>query len=209
LPSDLIAGFKTCTDWDRLRSRLIVGDPGAGWDEAYREFFLQRLELRYLNPIRLLQEHGTFRGEGFSIVAIQCSLIEFLESTLMGMSYRHRGHGEHLGPHEYSSSSRLFVSFLMNREPFCRSFDQPLAESFYSGVRCGLLHEATTKGSWRIWATDPGGRIIEPIQKLVYRDQFQAALVQLIDEYGKALSSDQALQEAFIRKFDSICVGAG
>jgi hypothetical protein len=208
LPPNFIAGFWTCDDWRRLKLRLTVSGPGSAWDEAFREFLLQRLELRYLNPIRLLQDHGTFQGEGFSIMAIQCSLIEFLESTMTGVNYRHLASGGRLGPYEYSSSSRLFVNFLTLREPFSQCFDEPLARSFYSGVRCGLLHEATTKDGWRIWANDEMGRIIEPERKIVYRDHFQAALLQLIDNYGKAISSDQALQQAFIRRFDGVCTAS-
>lgn len=34
-----------------------------------------------------MQEKGTFTGEGFSITTIQCSLVEFLESTVQGSSY--------------------------------------------------------------------------------------------------------------------------
>jgi hypothetical protein len=65
----------------------------------------------------VLQEHGTFQGEGFAILAIQCALVEFLESTLQGIKYRHLRRGETLGPYEYSSSRDVFVSLLVTK-PF-------------------------------------------------------------------------------------------
>ncbi|MGA9508265.1 MAG: hypothetical protein WBV55_06410 [Candidatus Sulfotelmatobacter sp.] len=58
-----------------------------------------------------------------------------------------------------------------------------------------------------IWAKH-GGRIIEVTgaQKAVYRDDFQKALLDFIAWYKTALISDPVIQEAFIRKFDSLCV---
>ena len=82
-----IAGRNKRADWLALRERLIRGDEDA-WVAAFADFFKTRLELRYLHPIKLLQQHGTLQGEGFSIAAIQCSLIEFLESTAKGLRKR-------------------------------------------------------------------------------------------------------------------------
>lgn len=161
--------------------------------------------MRYFNPIKLLQDHGTFQGEGFSILAIQCTLVEFLESTVQGIKYRHLRRGETHASHEYSSSRDVFVNFLVKRAPFSKEFDEPLALDFYAGVRCGLLHEARTKGGWRVWARGPNGAVIDRDRRLVYRDNFQDALEAFIASYATALVSDTALQEAFVRKFDDLC----
>lgn len=93
-----IAGSKTTDDWRRFSSSLVPGGDRAVWQIAFDEYFHARLSLRYLDPIRILQENGTFQGEGFSIVAIQCTLIEFLESTIRGLSYRYLRKGETLRP---------------------------------------------------------------------------------------------------------------
>ncbi len=203
--SGLIAGWKTVDDWNALRATLVVGGSPQRWRQAFVDFFQTRLQLRYFNPIKVLQEHGTFQGEGFSILAIQCTLIEFLESTVQGIRYRHLRHGETLGLHEYSSSRDVFVSFLVKRVPFSKDFDGPLALDFYAGVRCGLLHEARTKGGWRVWAQGPTGAVIDRRQRIVYRDNFQGALEAFIASYADALVSDTVLQEAFARKFDDLC----
>lgn len=202
---EFIAGWKTRTDWDSAKAALVVGGDSAAWRTAFQDFFYTRLELRYLTPIKILQDHGTFQGEGFSIVAIQCSLIEFLESTLQGLTYRYERDPAKLGPHEYSSSSRMFVGFLTTRQPFTAEFSQALAEDFYAGVRCGLLHEARTKGRWRIHARHPAGRIVEPAQKLLFRDGFQDALLRFVEDFGNQLEHDAGFQQAFIRKFDDLC----
>ena len=68
-----------------------------------------------------------------------------------------------------------------------------------------FLHEARTKGGWRIWAKSPAATVVSAAPKIVYRDDFHAALLEFIEWYKGALPSDKALQEAFIRKFDSLC----
>jgi hypothetical protein len=204
-PGDVyIAGSKTAADWKSFSAQLSTGH--ASWKAAFEDYFHQRLSLRYLEPIKVLQEHGTFRGEGFSIVAIQCSLIEFLESTVQGLSYRYPPRGAPApGPHEYSSSSEIFVAFLTQRQPFAKYFNEGVARDFYEGVRCGLLHEARTKGGWAIHAKSSGESAIDATRKIVYRDNFQAALLSFVDWYKGALLTDEALQKAFIRKFNSLC----
>src|SRR5947209_8457692 len=128
-----IAGSKTADDWRAFKATLATAvDPGGWWRETFDTYFQQRLALRYLDPIRLLQDHGTYQGEGFSIVAIECTLIEFLESTLQGRSYRFLRRGAPpLGPYEYANSGELFVAFLSTRAPFAADFNAQLARDFY------------------------------------------------------------------------------
>jgi hypothetical protein len=203
--STFITAWKTIDDWQYTSQELKSGVNTKVWEDVAEDYYMARLEFRYLSPIRLLQEHGTSIGEGFSISAIQCTLIEFLESTVQGKSYRYLRRGETLGDFEYSSSSDIFTNFLVSRAPFLAQFDVSLANDFYTGVRCGLLHEARTKNDWRIWATDPMGRIVDANDKIVFRDNFQDALIEFINSYKAELPTNVLYQEAFIRKFDSLC----
>jgi hypothetical protein len=204
-----IAGRKTIKDWKAFQPTLLPGGDAKPWEKAGKDYFEARLASRYLTPIQTLQQIGSQRGEGFSIVAVQCSLIEFLESTNQGKSYRYRRDGAPpLGPYEYSNSGAIFESFLTNRPPFKSEFVTPqLAHDFYVSVRCGVLHEARTKNAWVIRAKH-GSRIVDATgaQKILYRDGFQKALLDFVEWYKSALTSDLAIQQAFIRKFDSLCV---
>jgi hypothetical protein len=206
LTDTVLAGTRTAADWKRLLPRLMSTNAPDAWKMAYEEFYLARLNLRYFNPIRLLQENGTFQGEGFSIVTIQCSLIEFLETTIQGRSYRYLRRNETLGPFEYTKSSEIFTSFLTSREPFRLHFDKPGARDFYENVRCGLLHEARTKGGWRIHARSPEAVMVDFQQKIVFRDDLQVAFGQFLEWYRTQLTTDTEVQTAFIRKYDSLCV---
>jgi hypothetical protein len=202
---ELIAGWKTQADWHVAKASLVIGGDPQAWRAVYRDFYRARLDLRYLNPIKILQDHGTFSGEGFSIAAIQCSLIEFLESPIQGIAYKSGRHAKKLGKYEYSSSAGLFQTFLTTREPFCQEFTAPLARDFYICIRCGLLHEARTKGGWRIHARDSNGRMIDSAQRVLFRDGFQVGLRRFVDAYGVELEQDTNWQSAFIRKFDDLC----
>jgi hypothetical protein len=203
---EYIAGRKTIADWIDDRKKLMIGGDPILWKYVFNEYFEARLKLRYLEPIQVIQEYGTFKGEGFSIVAIQCTLIEFLQSTVQGISYKYIGRGGELGPYEYSSSSDIFKTFLTTQAPFSAEFTSDLAKDFYVNVRCGLLHEARTKGGWRIHAVDPTGQnhVVEGKQKIIYRDNFQKSLLQFVTNYGTRLQTDITYQEAFIRKYDSL-----
>lgn len=200
-----IAGCKTDEDWQGLRTSLIDGADHTAWKVAYEDYLLSRLRLRYLEPIEVLQRKLHSQGEGFSIVSIQCTLIEFLESIFRGLKYRYLRGSEVLGQHEYSRSSELFADFLCKRSPFHEQFSQALAEDFYKNVRFGLLHEAQTKQGWRIWDQSHNHTIVDPSNRIIFRDNMQDALRACIDAYGQKLIVDTALQQAFIRKFDSLC----
>jgi hypothetical protein len=202
-----IAGNRTVKDWQQFRQTLGPGVDPKAWKAAFETYFEARLTTRYLKPIESLQASHTLNGEGFSILAIHCSMIEFLESTLQGRTYRFRRKKDPpLGQYEYTESGQMFTAFLVGREPFSQVFNASLAGDFYSGVRCALLHEARTKDGWIIKAK--GRAVVEVAagRKLVYRNNFHDALLNFIEWYRGAIQTDHALQEAFLRKFDSLCL---
>lgn len=200
-----IAGKKTCKDWEN--DKLLIANNGSNesWNNLFDTYFITRLNYRYFEPISVLQQNGTYIGEGFSIMTILCSLIEFLESTRQGKLYRYGVKNDKLGNFEYNSSKQMFKAFLLNREPFKAIFNEPEAEEFYKNIRCGLLHEASTKNGWKIHAQSYGSGYIDFNNKIVYRDDFQNAIRQYIDDYKTELMTDTNLQQAFIRKYDFLC----
>lgn len=224
LNSIRIAGLKTVGEWNELKEKLIRENSQSLWEEAFNDYFLARLASRYLEPIKLLQKYGTLEGEGFSITAIHCSLIEFLQSTYEGKNYVHRGGAETAV--QYSDSREIFVRFLRDNIPFKNSFtiafknssNEDLAIDFYRNVRCGLLHEARTKGGWKILAKSQNGDLISIVsvtEKIIYRDNFHWGLLEFIEWYRKKLLSDcltqevsmplEGIRQAFIRKVNSLC----
>lgn len=47
--------------------------------------------------------------------------------------------------------------------------------------------------------------MIDAKAKIIYRDDLQRAFVEFADWYGVALPGRKDLQDAFLRKFDSLC----
>src|ERR1700677_2038206 len=152
---------------------------------------------------KFCKKNGTLQGEGFSIVAIQCSLIEFLAATYWGRNYRFViKNAPPLNKYEYSKSAEIFCGFLSTQEPFASVFTSEIAQDFYASVRCGLLHEPRTKNGCTIRAM--GDSIVDASRKIVFRDNFQDAILDFVTWYGEMLPDNPTLQAAFIRKFDSL-----
>lgn len=206
-----IAGIRTSAEWTTLQGNLATEPPETeAWRKAFEEFYLARLETRYFQPInRLVGETDTKSGEGFSVVAILCTLVEFLESCERGHNFRYCKRGETPGANEYSQreAGEYFTAFLVNREPFKSEFNGQSAESFYRHVRCGLLHEARTKGGWLVqWAEATELRMVEfgVPAPILYRNRFLEGFKKYLLDYRKRLEADSGLRSAFVRKFDCL-----
>lgn len=218
-----IAGERTIYEWVEMRNRLASASDLEAWKKAYSDFFMERLKTRYFNPIDILnksksydsERHQQWCGEGFAIVAIQCSLVEFLQATRKGLKYVLKNPDP--CKFEYSRSKDMFIEFLSTCEPFkaifsCKEEDHKLpcycrARDFYEGVRCGLLHEARTKKGWtiRVMIGKENEPCIDFDKKVVYRNQLQDAFRKYVKAYGSELETNATLQKAFIRKFDDLC----
>jgi|SRR6185437_8871747 len=126
-----IAGNKTAKDWQQFRQTLVSGGDTKAWKAAFETYFEARLKTRYLKPIESLQASHTLNGEGFSLLAIHCSMIEFLESTLQGRTYRiRRKKDPPLSQYEYAESGQMFTAFLTKRKPFSGVLNAALAGDF-------------------------------------------------------------------------------
>lgn len=146
--------------WDSLRPRLnSLYAYNELWSEAIG-LFRERLNKKFFNPLENLITESS-AGAGFTIVAVQCALIESLASFRTGQVFNHNKTAA--SPrYEYRRSSEVFRNFLYSDPIFENHFyvidqggnknvDRPFdANLFYDNVRCGLLHEARTKNEWVI-----------------------------------------------------------
>lgn len=237
--STRIAGRKTCEQW---REFIDKEKDEVFWQTAYNDYFYKRLETRYLNPIKAIENsffstteeskteeskkegNGEGNGEGFSIMAILCTLVEFLEATRQGKEYRQlirenytyaqQGRLDLINPpfdpnNQYYKSKEYFINFLRNQKPFDVFFpNDKSAENFYEFIRCGLLHEAQTKEGWKIKIAgkkSSNKALIDAEKRIVYRDNFREAFDTYLKIYEEELKTDVNLQNALIKKFNSLC----
>lgn len=114
------------------------------WETAI-EIFKSRISSRYLEPVDLLIKDDENRSPierryGFSILAIDCLLIETLESYREGLT------------DTKGKSERMFVNFLTQRRGFKEHFSEKDAKKFYEDIRCGILHQAEIMGDALLWS---------------------------------------------------------
>lgn len=164
--------------------------------------FKDRLSGRFLNPIRLLEKDATIGPfAGFSILALDCLLIETLNQFYQGLN-------ETPGDHQ-----KQFWLFFKGSEFFKQHFTRKSAEIFYSHIRCGLLHQAQTKKQTFIRADQltmvqaSNGNLSNGI--IVDRAKFHQALELEVASYLDKLElggeANSNLRENFLKKMQIIC----
>lgn len=206
-----IAGNKTVSQWTELRARLVDGFSHKDWIEALY-FFDERINGRYLEPIDCIESSKIgkeLKGVGFAICTLICALIETLETFHSGMNYKKQPAQGNLYEYSHGKSRELFTKFLNTKSPFSVYFRRynGLADDFYTGVRCSLLHDASTCDGWVINVREKETIVIRNGEKILNKRSFMKDIRQYIQEYKNSLMEpdNQNLREAFIRKFDGIC----
>jgi len=202
--------------WSKIRPALLASyDFSESWSKAV-SLYRKRIEDKFLNPTQKLIDLKNFEGEGFTIVGTQCILIESFAAFRAGKVYRHK---PQIGQESfyYNNSGELFVKFLKSSPMFDGIFFGEnkaslfSAEDFYSEVRCGLLHEARTKGKWTInqplTKSYAGPFIVKEDGKLkIFRTLLQSVLRGYLDLYCGELQvkNETDLRRFFARKMDDL-----
>ena len=176
-------------DWKALRFASETD-----WDSAIT-MFLDRIETRYLEHIRVLLPRST---SGFAVLSLESALIETLEQFRRGKSKTPKYQGQ-----------QYFESFL-TQTAFGEYFDVPLAGLFYKTIRCGLLHQAEADGTSRI---KRGGELplvsytVDHEGIVVNTRKFHELLEKVIEDYVAELRKpdSQDLRHLFRRKMNYIC----
>ena len=97
---------------------------------AVAEFLMRRFAERYIDPISGKSVHG------FTKMAVACLLVESVESFRQGWENSDR-------------RSEAAFCYFFDEQPAFAAFRGYYAQ-FYRNVRCGILHQAETTGSWKI-----------------------------------------------------------
>ncbi|NQZ03500.1 hypothetical protein [Idiomarina sp.] len=181
-------------DWHEARG----GDDWATMVAIFKD----RINGRFLGPIQLIEEDSKIgRFAGFSIMALDCLLVETLNQFYQGLDETPK------------DNRKQFWHFFRGSEHFRQSFTRKVSDIFYSHVRCGLLHQAQTKKGTlirtdrdRMIDSAPGGGN-EGI--IVDRVRFHGALKQEISDYTRRLEGCEEdgpnLRKNFVMKMQYIC----
>ena len=198
-----IAPGYTVADWKKLD---LDSENSSDWREAIK-IFNARIRGRYLDPVDKLialdkkRANEKDRRFGFTILAIDCLLIETLQAFIEGVG------------NTWKLSKKMFVNFLTERPSFSVYFDEKSACRFYYDVRCGILHQAETRFGWRVLSVgpllDPKGNKI----RIINRTEFHEALKSEFDSYVTKLrdlkdTKQDELREKFRNQMDGIVKGS-
>ncbi|WP_268035615.1 hypothetical protein [Algoriphagus sp. PAP.12] len=178
----------------------LSNQKSADWKVAIK-IFQTRIELRYLEPIRLLIAHekdlpARDQNYGFTIMAIICLLIETLYSFRKGIT-DNSGRGK---------AKAAFVSFLTESQSFKKFFTEDTAAIFCDHFRNGILHQAETKSKSRIRAIGPAVRIIGDSIAVNRTIIFELLEKEIRDFISELEDPDNVeLHQSFKKKMDFIC----
>lgn len=128
-------------EWLKLK---LDDEASSDWNRAIY-IFNERINSRYLEPVDLLIKADNKRiplerRYGFAILAIDCLLIETLQSFREGLTNTKR------------RSREMFEKFLTSREGFREHFNMDQAKRFFYDFRCGILHQAEVMGPSLLWS---------------------------------------------------------
>jgi hypothetical protein len=193
-PKTEIASNYTVTDYTLVRPDLDAANPRAeAWTEVI-DVFRRRIDERFLLPIALLLSPQAGSVPGFAILALDCLLIDTIQSFREGRVTT----GE-IRP------GRSFKNFL--RSPRFTAFSSRDRDDFFHYVRNGLLHNGETRGDWKVRA-DTVNMLTKAASgtRTVNRTLFHEAIVAEFNEYcAKVSSGDPKTRELFLRRMDAIC----
>ena len=165
------------------------------WQEAIN-IFEDRIRGRFLEIIDRVEDE---EFAGFAVMALDCLLIETLQQFREG--------SERTPPNK---SCRYFVEFLTQTSFKDYFTTEDMAEVFYDQIRCGILHQAETKGNSRL-VIRPDVALVSPTADgeglIINRRLFHEQLVRVFEEYVSSLrdASDSELRKNFKHKMDYIC----
>lgn len=215
-----IAGLKKVSQWKTLRDILLSQPTEKLWDQAYNDFLYTRIKTRYFEPIDAITKIPSHQGKGFSVITIYCSLIEFFETQLKGYYFENGNYKNSAGAIVRSSKRKdkkgnpnplsteeVFVHFLTENEPFKSHFNPSLAKDFYKNIRCAILHQAETTGSWIVKDGKDTDKIVyEDISKnIIQWRPFKMNFELFLKYYNESLRTNSNIQKNFIFKWNKIC----
>lgn len=176
---------------DYLDLNLSVQSCDADWIAAIA-ILRDRIEGRYFNQIDLLSDD--INSNGFTIMALNCLLIETL--------FQFRD-GEEETPRP---NSKTYPVFLLQEFPSAFR-DQKIAKSFYTNIRCGILHSAQTKNESRLSDREDVVVTFEGNILVVSVKGVSSLLKAYFEHYLQKLSdpNEVILRNNFINKMKFVC----
>ena len=150
-------------------------------DLIYKRFYE-----RYICPFK-----GNSNRHGFSMMAVNCLMIEALQSFKEGKTDTKQ------------ISENTFKNFFKASNYFKEYVSY---KRFYHEIRCGILHQAETRNGWKI--RRDGKQLLDIKTKTINADLFFEAIQKELKDYKDELQKQPFESEVWkyaIMKLDHIC----
>jgi hypothetical protein len=196
-----ISSSTTNVKW---RDFNLADNNSIDWEKAVN-IFKDRFESRFFKPIDALlndPRDGTEFYSGFSVLAIDCLLIE---------TFNQFYHGINSSGDKFKSNLDTFKDFFSRSKYFKDDFDSiDKIKAFYDHIRCGLLHQAETKGYTTL--NKKRDKLVELIENdgirsiKLNRIEFHKRVVSYFNDYLEILNdkSQIDIRKNFKNKMDLI-----
>ncbi|HVS50853.1 MAG TPA: gamma-glutamylcyclotransferase family protein [Opitutaceae bacterium] len=195
-PNTELASHFTVERYRELKPSLATED-SAAWTEVI-EAVRRRIDERYVAPVSELEQHDDKpRDErptraGFAIVALDCLLIDTIQSFREGRSETAE-----------KSPARSFEEFL--NTPRFSDFNNRDRGNFFQNVRNALLHNGETRSDWKIRIGIDRMLKREGTTRLLNRKFFHAAVLEEWKTFCDAVAAnDLPARAALIRRLDAM-----
>lgn len=209
--------YREIRNWEDTHWKALTFSSEDDWDRAI-EIFEDRIKYRYLDAIEALQQddneyyctHGQ-RRFGFAMMALDCLLIETLAQFYDGL----KDSDEARRPPLKLSNTKFYIRFLKEKSFVLKLvFGDDEAAAFYDTIRCGILHQAETKGHSIIRFFDDQSYSDKPFILLadgkslrIHWVSFHKLVKEEFEAYCAHLRADDIseLRRNFKGKMDFIC----
>ena len=179
-------------DWRKLD---LSQPDSSDWSKAI-DIFSDRIYGRFLAPVEAIEKHSDDkirRFSGFSILAIDCLIIETLYQFYNGVDETNIKHQD------------AFWRFFRTSTYFKPHFTRKIAYKFYTHFRCGILHQAQTKMASKVkFGQAKMVQLVDPNDLnqglIIDRKRFHKALCDEIDTYKNRLLNPQSQQDYLLRE---------
>jgi hypothetical protein len=152
--------------------------------EELARFIYGRFCERYIEPLESIPPD---KKNGFSIMAITCLMIETLENFWQGK-----------GVTPWKKGNDYFENFFTR----CVNIKNNLAifkgVEFYKQIRCGILHQAETKGGWTIRREGP---LLKKEEKVINATRFLNSLKEYLKWYRDELRKRDFKKDVIWKNF--------
>ena len=180
------------TKEEYINLHLALDSDTTKWNTAI-QIFDDRIKVRFLDQIDVLKGNN-LAASGFSIMALNCMLIETLMQFELGLDKT-----------PANRNKAYYCQFLRSHFPdiFC---NDALAGKFYTEVRCGILHSAQTGKNTALTFDNDCAVKEHDGYFYVSVDRFS----EMINSYyvcykGRLQNGDSNLRCKFIEKMTYIC----